>query len=499
MPKKSGNKTQDSALVVLKNWLHSPRKRAAKRGKTRAHPSTRACQEFDLPSRPKKFNRKQFALSLLRAGAEIEHSLAVQYLYAAYSIDETSHAARNITSLAWKTQLRLVAREEMAHLVTVQNLLLALGAEPHLNRGPIHRREDELPLPFRLEPLSRRSLGKFVLFESPTDDQISKADKDVMKLIRKGLGVKSSRVLRVGKIYAALYWLFLEGEDPDPDWPFPDDCVDHFKKRFPRKYHLKDEDFIRRRKYKDRAAAADEWGVFEGSTHVDDASPRETALGSLRWIMSQGEGPNAIEDSHFCRFLKIYKQFKKKDARSLIMKVPVNPRIKGTKGSRGKGQEIGTLITNHSTKLWGTLFNLRYQLMLLNVIDSLSASRQTMAAKRRLLARWATEEMEFMKKIGQALPRMYLRNEKKQKPSNQKLRRPGAGAPFQAVFLPNTSAERLALRRRILDSCGQCISDLKDPEKNNSTDTNYLPAIAIEPSLLDSIARQDDEMRRAME
>ena len=81
-------------------------------------------------------------MSLLRAGAEIEHSLAVQYLYAAYSIDETSHAPRNLTSLEWKTHLRLVAREEMAHLVTVQNLLLALGQEPHLNRGlPASRRK----------------------------------------------------------------------------------------------------------------------------------------------------------------------------------------------------------------------------------------------------------------------------------------------------------------------------------------------------------------------
>jgi Ferritin-like len=494
-------KTQDSALVPLGPWLHGlPLKGVRKPQKKREGGSSRTCREFDLPPRPAEFGPKKFAVSLLRAGAEIEHSLAVQYLYAAYSIDETSHAPRNYTSLEWKTHLRLVAREEMAHLVTVQNLLLALGQEPHLNRGPLHRAESKLPLPFKLEPLNQKSLGKFVLFESPTDDQINDADKIVMKEIKLLLGKHGSRVLRVGSIYAALYWLFLENNDTDPDWPFPIECVETFKHQYPNSVHLKDEDFIPLRKYQDRAAHPTEWGVFERSTHVDGASPREIALASLRWIMSQGEGPNAIEDSHFCRFLKIYREFQENsDSASMVMNVPVNPRIKGVKGSRGAGRETGTLITNRRTKLWGALFNLRYQLMLLNVVDSLGESRKTMAEKRRLFARWAAVEMEFMKKIGQALPRLELRNQKKKEPSNEKLEGPGAGAPFQAVFLPDASIERVALRRKILLASGNCISDLRDPVPKTSRDTNYMPAAAIEPSLLDTIARQDDEMRSAME
>jgi ferritin-like protein len=34
--------------------------------------------------------------------------------------------------LGWKTDIRLIAREEMAHLITVQNLLLALDRPFHL-------------------------------------------------------------------------------------------------------------------------------------------------------------------------------------------------------------------------------------------------------------------------------------------------------------------------------------------------------------------------------
>src|SRR5580704_12786767 len=106
--------------------------------------------------------------------------------------------------------------------------------------------------------------------------------------------------------------------------------------------------------------------------------------------------------------------------------------------------------------------------MLLNVVDSLAESRKTMAEKRRLFARWSAVEMEFMKKIGQALPRMELRSQKKKDPSNEKLKGPGAGAPFQAVFLPDTSIERVALRRKILLESGKCIADLRDPVRKNS-------------------------------
>src|ERR1700722_3782388 len=495
--KNSGSKTQGSALAPLKSYFHGRSPKVARKHKKVAEDgSTNTCLEFDLPPCPAEFGAKEFAVSLLRAGAEIEHSLAVQYLYAAYSIDETSHAPRNLTSLEWKTHLRLVAREEMALLVTVQNLLLALGQEPHLNRGPMHRAESELPLPFKLEPLNQKSAGKYVLIESPTDDQINDADKIVMKEIKLLLGKHGSRVLRVGKIYAALYWLFLENNDPDPDWPFPDECVETFKKRYPRSVHLRDKDFIPLGEYQDRAADPREWGVFESSTHVDGASPRETALASLRWIMSQGEGPNAIEESHFCRFLKIYKEFAE-DSHSadMVMNVPVNPRIKGVKGSRGAGRETGTLITNRRTKQWGALFNLRYQLMLLNVVDSLAESRKTMAEKRRLFARWSSVEMEFMKKIGQALPRLDLRNRKDKDLFNDKHKGPGAGAPFQSVFLPDPSVKSVPLRRQLLLASGDCISALRDPSPMHPTDTDYGPAAAIEPSLLDTIPRQDEQMR----
>ena len=497
-------KTKQAALPLLSNWLHERRKFVAKReqGDVRPLEPDEIFDGLGLPPFQDGFTIKEFAVFLLRAGAEIEHSLAIQYLYAAYSIDETSEDEGSNTTLNWKTVLRLVAREEMAHLVTVQNLLLTLGAPPHLNRGPLHGDESRLPLPFKLERLDMRALRKFVLFESPALDQLRGDDLHTVEEIRKALK-EESRVLRVGSIYAAVYWLFMKGNDPEANWPFPIEYLPCFEDKY-EGLHLADGDFVLLTNYEERAAVAKEWGVFEASTHVDSASPRETALASLRWIMTQGEGPNAIEDSHFCHFLEIYKEFSKAKTKfnSLILKVPKNPRVRQPKKSGQPDRDMGPLIGNPGTKRWAALFNLRYSFLLLNILDSLEQSRKTGAGKRRTFAQWAVVEMEYLKKIGQALPRMDMRrqrNKKKSKRSDPQDRGPRAGAPFQRPFLPAAAADREKMRRELLEESGKCVSELRDGKFAPSIYTGHAPTAAIVPGLLDAIARQDDEMREAFQ
>ncbi len=83
---------------------------------------------------PPRKPRDEAAL-LLTVVAEVEHALMVQYLYAAYSVryDLENHAHQGA---ARSLHLRLlqIAREEMGHLITVQNLLLLVGAPLNLRR-----------------------------------------------------------------------------------------------------------------------------------------------------------------------------------------------------------------------------------------------------------------------------------------------------------------------------------------------------------------------------
>ena len=131
------------ALDKLKPWIH----RSARVSKKSSLPMARGLapaspiEAFGLPPRPQGMNAREFAISLLRAGAEIEHSFLVQYLYAAYSVDERSEYDTRNTGLQWKTGMRLIAREEMARLATVQNLLLSFAHPFNLKVN------DPVPLP----------------------------------------------------------------------------------------------------------------------------------------------------------------------------------------------------------------------------------------------------------------------------------------------------------------------------------------------------------------
>jgi hypothetical protein len=105
---------------------------------------------------------------MLTSGAEIEHALMVQYLYAAYSIntDQKSKENRAIVE-GWRDSILSVAREEMGHLLTVQNVLVLLGAPINLGRQLMPWDHQFYPFPFSLEPLSKRSLQCFIYAEMP--------------------------------------------------------------------------------------------------------------------------------------------------------------------------------------------------------------------------------------------------------------------------------------------------------------------------------------------
>ena len=102
---------------------------------------------------------------LLTAAAEIEHALMAQYLYAGYSVRVAGDSAPKLEEI--QNLLFQVAREEMGHLATVQNLLHLIGGPLNLNREHSPYASEIYPFRFKLEPLSRDSLAKYVIAESP--------------------------------------------------------------------------------------------------------------------------------------------------------------------------------------------------------------------------------------------------------------------------------------------------------------------------------------------
>ena len=135
--------------------------------------TSRKAAQPALLTKPEELSWPDFLIMLLRIGAEVEHCLMVQYLYAAYTLggDQVPLAQRPMVQ-AWQDSLLAVAKEEMGHLMTVSNLLVLLGGEPNLGRRDYPWDEQYYPFPFELQPLSLKSTACYTYVESPPDAEI---------------------------------------------------------------------------------------------------------------------------------------------------------------------------------------------------------------------------------------------------------------------------------------------------------------------------------------
>lgn len=103
---------------------------------------------------------------LLREASEIEHALLVQYLYASFSVKQRYDSVIG-TGLDDSVSLVGVAVQEMHHLARVNEMLRDLRAAPNLIRQDFPYEPDIYPFELSLEPLSRRSVAKYLYAEAP--------------------------------------------------------------------------------------------------------------------------------------------------------------------------------------------------------------------------------------------------------------------------------------------------------------------------------------------
>jgi hypothetical protein len=144
---------------------------------------------------------------LLKEGAEVEHDLTLQYLYAAFSL-KPAYAELVGAPIPNATSLMGIIIQEMQHLGDVNRLLVELDAAPVLTRLDYPYESDVYPFPFELAPMSSVGLAKFVYCEadpvrlghvrSVTSDSVRLADK--LKVSFGGI----TPVNHVGKLYDAI-------------------------------------------------------------------------------------------------------------------------------------------------------------------------------------------------------------------------------------------------------------------------------------------------------
>jgi len=352
----------------------------------------------------------QKAEVLLHGAAEVEHALLVQYLYAAYSLrnerdpEKETDQQRLDQLRQWRGTIVEIAKEEMGHLLSVQNLLLLLGLPLSLEREEMPPRKKLFPFPLNLEPLSRLSLAKYVVAEAPPD---AEGIEDIVKL---ATGAAGQAINHVGVLYALLGLVLTKEGDLDKHstrgawYKIVKDIGQlAFKQQIPAFWHLPDTAFHPDSFDQQAKISDDEWPVRNAEILILNAHNRDEALEALSKISTQGEGAGIEDNSHFERFLAAFRgsaspampapPFPGDADWQPARTVPVNPRVPkdGTPISPGD-------ITHPTTLKLARLADLRYALLLGYLEHSLlvrGADRSfliiqaiyEMSAQIRLLAR----------------------------------------------------------------------------------------------------------------
>jgi hypothetical protein len=412
--------------------------------------------------KPDELTWWDWTVFLLHSAAEIEHALMVQYLYAAWSLADGGFAGPAVPAGAatlvngWRRAILQIAREEMAHLLTVQNLLRFLGGPLNFEREDFPFRAFLYPFPLQLEPLTRTSLAKYVAAEMPASAQPADLIQQIVDRATQATG--GLAINRVGILYDTLTEI-VGNEDKLAESDFrPNTAGDPTA---PQDGALQ--------------AAPEDW--FGGpALLVSTVRTRHDAVTALQAIGEQGEGSaNPQPDdspSHFDRFLRIYTAFPETEGppASLTwvptLSVPSNPSTlhhPSTDPATERGR-----ITHPTTRLWAHLFNVRYRMLLLDLAHALHRSDPLqhggVPTVRGHLRDWTFQEMRGRFKSG-------LRGTARTLTSLPLKETPGpldpanAGPPFELPYtlaLPDDERARWRLHLALLDTSRDLVDRIRE-------------------------------------
>jgi hypothetical protein len=386
---------------------------------------------------------------LLSLGAELEHGLMCQYLYAAFSLKSAADglSEEQVERVeGWRGVILKIAGEEMLHWAVVQNLLAAIGSAPFVARPHLPHQAQGYPpgVQLRLLPFGETSLRHFVYLERP--EGVEELDGEGFEPV--GLApapMRPEEIVPRGQDFATVGHLYRScgaglanlaakiGEDRLFIGPA---------------FHQATE-------------SAFGWPELGPITNLEEANA------ALERIVEQGEGATGDwEAAHFGRFLELRDDYLKAREDDPGFD-PVHPVVAA--GMRGvEGIEPDVYITDPITGQCSDLFNAVYELLLQMIARYFAFGHET-SEQREVLANAAVDLMfQAIKPLGILLARLPVGPE-----------HPGATAganfqlPYRASFLlPHRRAAWIRYAERLNDLAAFC-ADI-DPPQGGDT----LPEVA---------------------
>jgi Ferritin-like len=410
------------------------------------------------------------AVFLLHCAAEVEHALMVQYLYAAYSLGGPQ-VPQNKQELvdSWKTTFTDIAREEMGHLASVQNLLQFIGGPLNVEREDFPFRTGFYPFRFKLERLTKNSLAKYVYAEMPE----GLTGDDINEIRIRATGANADVVNHVGQLYQSIASLFARKEADGT-------------------FSLQDADLQAEPL---SLQAGEEWKLNTPGLIIWQVKTREGAddgaIPLIQAIAVQGEGmpsTGIFEGSHYRRFRDIYDAFPEEGDWQPSRVVPEDPNTSEPDPSPPPGAEADVeeitkkgRITHPHSRLWAQLFNLRYRMLLTNVLHLLRTEGLLNEEPKSKIFKWFGTEMRTnIRRLSSLLVEM------------PQLQEDTAGPPFAApafelpytLGLADSSRNRWRLHRDLFLASQMLTQKIREKLDN---DPASLPADLV-PKLRDFLS-----------
>jgi len=422
-----------------------------------------------------EFNGHQYAVFLLHVAAGIEHALMAQYLFAAYSLGGAQIAPEHRTTVErWQEVITGIAKEEMGHLITVQNVLRLLSGPINFDRDDYPFDAEFYPFTFALERLTLDSLSKYIYAEMPPGwtgplaDEVQKRAKEANH---------DAPLHAVHELYDLMIKT-IANPALVPDEFFRPETVG-------------------------QQASWSEWGRgyahgARGSSLQGDrprtpdliirtVASREEAVAALKEIAVQGEATTIEMQqlSHFKRFLDIYVEWQEIAGRSRrfdpARPVVTNPIVEDAivpDDTPKLSMKVAdrNIITAPVTFYWAHLLNVRYRILLsglqhaLHLSGSLDDTQQPTA--RGDVITMVFSEMYQIRSIAAVLVQLPVRPET----PPEKM---AAGPPFQMPYtldIPQAEDDRWRWHRDMFIA-SRNILDVLDTIDTDTRRRGYVAAL----------------------
>jgi Ferritin-like len=418
------------------------------------------------PEAPFVIEHREALIYMLCQAAELEHGIMCQYLFAAFSLKQSTDEGLTSDELEavsrWRHAVAHVATEEMLHLALVQNVLSAIGAAPHLTRpnlpAPAHHYPAGVSL--TLVPFGERALQHFMFLERPEGMALEGAEgidapvHDAVPLMAEGDIVPQLQdFATIGHLYRS---------------------IEHGLA------HLADK-FGERNLFvgPPRAQATSTDFHWPELVAVTDLASAQRALDT---ILEQGEGARGHwEAAHFGQFVQILEEY-----RGMLAANPAADLVRPVMFAavrRGERDASIPLIDDRVTSLCADLFNVGYEI-LLQILERYFAHTEETDAQLGTLANAAVTLMAgVLRPLGNMITTLPVGPE-----------HPGrtAGPSFELFYedddlLPHRESAWVLLEERLRDASSFCAAVIESSPEDVASALG--PVDGALTSVADSLAR----------